>query len=96
MEYLDIGRGSNGWVISGNHTKSGHPIIANDPHLDNHMPSEWYQIRLNYAERNKFCQLIVAVMPGVPVFIGKSSYAAISLTTMYADTQDLYRERVED
>ncbi len=25
--------GSNAWVIHGNHTKSGKPLLANDPHL---------------------------------------------------------------
>lgn len=27
------GAASNSWVVSGKHTKSGQPIIANDPHL---------------------------------------------------------------
>lgn len=39
MTYLDIGRGSNSWVISGEHTETGKPILANDPHLDNSNPS---------------------------------------------------------
>ena len=33
MPYLDADRGSNSWVIHGNHTESGLPLIANDPHL---------------------------------------------------------------
>jgi len=44
--YIESGRGSNSWVISGEHTKSGHPIIANDPHLDNQVPTAWYQYRV--------------------------------------------------
>jgi len=35
------GKGSNGWVISGKHTKSGKPLLANDPHLENKTPSLW-------------------------------------------------------
>jgi len=41
IDMLTQGRGSNGWVISGNHTTTGKPIVANDPHLDNYMPSIW-------------------------------------------------------
>ena len=32
-------KASNAWVISGKHTKSGKPHLANDPHLDNNIPS---------------------------------------------------------
>jgi penicillin amidase len=38
MEYLDDGRGSNSWVIAGEHTESGYPLLANDPHLDSAIP----------------------------------------------------------
>ena len=34
--------GSNNWVISGNHTKSGEAIFSNDPHLGNGIPSKWH------------------------------------------------------
>lgn len=30
--------GSNTWVVSGNLTKSGKPILSNDPHLSNQIP----------------------------------------------------------
>lgn len=30
--------GSNSWVISGNHTASGKPILCNDPHIPNVIP----------------------------------------------------------
>ena len=35
-------KGSNNWVVSGNFTKSGKPLLANDPHLDIYIPSIWY------------------------------------------------------
>lgn len=46
MPYLDSDRGSNSWVIHGNHTESGLPLIANDPHLESSIPHEWHQIRV--------------------------------------------------
>ena len=43
------GIGSNSWVISGNLTTTGKPILANDPHLSPSMPSIWYQMGLHCA-----------------------------------------------
>ena len=37
---------SNCWVVSGNHTKSGKPILVNDPHLDPSLPSPFYMAEL--------------------------------------------------
>lgn len=45
-EFTDEGRGSNSWVISGNYTKSGKPLIANDPHLESAIPLEWHQVKI--------------------------------------------------
>ena len=47
LEWLSAGarRGnSNNWVLSGRKTKSGRPILANDPHLQIEFPSVWYNI----------------------------------------------------
>lgn len=46
--YLDEPQASNNWVIHGNHTKTGKPILAGDPHLGNQLPSHWYLIELHY------------------------------------------------
>lgn len=32
---------SNNWVIHGNHTKNGKPLLASDPHLGTGVPSVW-------------------------------------------------------
>ena len=32
---------SNNWVISGNHTESGKPILASDPHQGTSIPALW-------------------------------------------------------
>ena len=40
------GVGSNNWVVNGSHTKSGKPLLANDPHLGHSVPSVWYMIHL--------------------------------------------------
>ena len=36
---LDLNeRASNSWAIAGKYTESGHPLLANDPHLDAALP----------------------------------------------------------
>ena len=42
MELSVAGSGSNAWVIGGNHTKSGRPLLANDPHLASLIPTLMY------------------------------------------------------
>ena len=41
------GIGSNSWAVSGTHTATGKPLLANDPHLAPAMPSLWYQSGLH-------------------------------------------------
>ncbi len=59
------GIGSNNWAVSGAKTKSGYPILANDPHLDLTLPSIWYQIQLNAPGLNSYG----VSLPGAPGII---------------------------
>src|SRR5260370_4462419 len=40
------GLGSNNWVVSGAHTATGKPLLANDTHLELSIPPIWYEIHL--------------------------------------------------
>ena len=40
--------GSNAWVIAGNRTASGKPLLAGDPHIRFAAPSVWYEAQLAY------------------------------------------------
>ena len=92
FDFLDQGvKGSNSWVVSGKFTESGHPILANDPHLDSALPGEWHQVRVTYLHNNQENKLMVAALPGIPIWVGKSSYFSVALTTTYGDSQDLYQ-----
>ena len=42
--------GSNNWVISGEKSASGKPILADDPHLSLATPSIWYQSKLEMKD----------------------------------------------
>ena len=83
--------GSNAWVISGQHTVSGKPILANDPHLPNAIPSAFYMMEVKSDSIN----VKGATFPGLPIFaLGTNSQFAWGITSMQADTQDIYQERV--
>lgn len=90
------GIGSNNWAVSGAMTSSGLPILANDTHLANQMPSIWYANGLHCVERSEDCRFDVVgfSFPGTPtVVIGHNGHAAWSVTNQAADTQDLFIER---
>jgi len=80
-------QGSNIWVIHGNLTTTGKPILANDPHLQTVLPSFWYQCNLRF-EGNYFSGAVIA---GTPLSAsGKTKYLAWGITVSYVDTVDLY------
>jgi penicillin amidase len=49
--YADL-IGSNDWAVSGAKTKTGYPILCNDPHLQLTLPSIWYEIQLSAPGMN--------------------------------------------
>jgi penicillin amidase len=82
---------SNSWVVDGEHSASGKPLLANDPHLGLQMPIQWYLARLDIADRS----IAGATAPGVPmVVIGHNQLVAWTFTTTQGDTQDLFIERL--
>ncbi len=91
------GIGSNNWVISGALTASGMPILANDPHLANQIPSIWYEVGLHCNAVGPDCPFDVVgfTFAGTPgVVIGHNPSIAWGVTTEAADTQDLFIEKV--
>ncbi len=85
--------GSNSWVISGEHTASGKPMIANDPHLALSAPSRWYE--LNIDAGNEFAAGGMT-LPGAPVIvIGRNNAIAWGLTNMMVDDADFYMEDID-
>jgi penicillin amidase len=89
--------GSNSWVISGERTASGMPLLANDPHLGVQMPSIWYENGLHCIERGPECPFQVTgfSFAGVPgVVIGHNNRIAWGFTNLGPDVQDLYIEKL--
>lgn len=82
---------SNGWVVDGTKSKSGKPMLANDPHLRIQIPSVWYEVHLNAPGIN----VIGATFPGTPyVIIGHNENVAWGFTDSMADRVDLYVEKL--
>ncbi|WP_025133847.1 penicillin acylase family protein [Leucobacter sp. PH1c] len=92
------GIGSNSWVVSGEHTESGKPLLANDPHLGAALPSVWTQMQLRCATVGPECPFEVAgfSFAGLPgIVIGHNQDIAWGLTNLTTDVADLYVERIE-
>ncbi len=83
--------GSNNWVVSGEHTESGLPILANDTHLAVQMPSIWYEVGLHAPEWD-VTGLSFAGVPGV--VIGHNDKIAWGVTNTGPDVQDLFIEKI--
>ncbi|WP_282692956.1 penicillin acylase family protein [Streptomyces sp. CC208A] len=91
------GIGSNSWVVAGNLTTSGKPLLANDPHLAPMLPSLWYQMGLHCRSVSATCRYDVAgyTFSGTPgVIIGHNDSIAWGLTNLGADVTDLYLEKI--
>lgn len=88
---LSPAAGSNAWVLSGEHTASGLPLLANDPHLGLQTPSLWYLVHLQAPGLD----VMGGSLPGTPaVLLGRNSSIAWGLTNTGTDVQDLYIERL--
>ncbi|MFF0186690.1 penicillin acylase family protein [Streptomyces sp. NPDC005244] len=91
------GIGSNSWVVSGSHTITGKPLLANDPHLSASLPSVWYQMGLHCTSLSAKCQYDVAgyTFAGMPgVVIGHNQDIAWGMTNSGVDVTDLYLEKI--
>ena len=86
---IQQGFGSNNWVVSGAHTATGKPLLANDTHLTLRIPSIWYEVHLTAPGWN----VKGFTLPGAPmVIIGHNDRIAWGFTNNQADVQDLYIE----
>jgi len=89
----DPNNGSNNWVVSGEKTKSGAPILCNDPHLELSFPSIWFEIQLSTPNMNVYG----ASFPGSPnVIIGFNNDVAWGVTNSQRDVKDFYEIQFKD
>ena len=83
--------GSNSWVLSGDRTATGKPLLAGDSHRALDTPNVYYQSHVACPEWD----VIGLAIPGVPGFphFGHNDKVAWCITHTSADYQDLYIER---
>lgn len=96
-------RGSNNWVIAGEHTESGNPMVLNDPHLSFMNPPLFYHTQLDtvyYGSESQGEKLGSAMgiqIPGLPgILIGHNQNVAWGLTTVGWDVSDVYVETLNE
>jgi len=78
---------SNNWVIHGNYTATGKPMLASDPHLATSIPSFWQLNELKWQD--KF--LSGSSSPGVPFIpIGRGNYTSFGMTSPNCDSSDVW------
>jgi penicillin amidase len=79
--------GSNNWIVSPSLSKSGFPLLANDPHRAIAAPSLRYMVHLNAPGWN----VVGGGEPTIPgISIGHNEYGAWGLTIFDIDAEDLY------
>lgn len=85
--------GSNNWAVSGKKSYSGHPILANDPHLSLNLPSIWFVMQLATPDHNSYG----ATLPGaLGIISGFNNYISWGETNATRDVIDWYKIEFKD
>ncbi|MFP3940919.1 MAG: penicillin acylase family protein [Thermoanaerobaculia bacterium] len=90
-------RGSNWWIVSGEKTESGHPILANDPHLGLDSPAVFYeaQIRIDPRQGRPAMNAFGVTFPGAPgIILGCNPWICWGATTNPMDVTDVFQEEL--
>ena len=90
----EMDAGSNSWVVGGDSTATGKPVLAGDSHRALDTPNAYYQNRISCPEFDT----IGLSFPGVPAFphFGHNPWVCWSVTHTAADYQDLYIEQLRN
>ena len=83
---------SNNWVVHGDHTETGMPLYAADPHLMNAIPSFWQIYHCELSNGQVVSGISMAGVPGIAM--GRTNNIVWSFTTARADTSDLWQETI--
>lgn len=85
-------QGSNNWAISPHRTATGRPLLANDPHRTQAVPSLRYIVHLSSPDLD----VIGAGEPALPgISIGHNGTIAFGLTIFSIDQEDIYVYRTK-
>jgi penicillin G amidase len=88
---VEGGGASNNWVVSGDKSETGMPILANDMHLGLAAPGIWYEAHLVTPDLN----VSGVIVPGIPVVVtGANEHVAWGFTNVMTDDADYYIEKI--
>ena len=91
LGYNSSASGSNNWVVSGSRTKTGMPLLANDPHLGFTQPARWYEMHLKGGRFN----VSGLCLAGIPMpIIGQNENIAWGFTNSMVDDMDFFIETI--
>lgn len=83
---------SNAWAVDGTMTASGKPLMAGDPHLEETLPSTWYQIDA-WSPNYQFSGVSI---PGLPaILIGHNAHISWTLTNGQNQQSLYYAEQTD-
>lgn len=89
----DRPNGSNAWIVAGEHTASGKPMIANDPHLTMDTPPIWYESHLVFMRDGEEWHINGVNPPGEPgALLGCNNAACWGMTVNPLDITDFFNE----
>ena len=91
LELGSVVRASNSWVVGGERSRSGKPLLANDMHLGMNAPNIWFLVGLHAPGFN----VVGMSLPGAPgVVAGHSEAVSWGFTNAMVDDSDFFIERV--
>lgn len=85
--------GSNSWAVSGEKSKSGMPILCNDPHIGFTNPGIWYEAHMTYPGYDAYGYHL-ALIPFA--LLGHNRHHAWALTMFANDDVDMYVEKFDE
>lgn len=86
---VPLWQGSNGWVVAGERTVSGLPILANDTHIGFGQPAVWYEAHIEYPGFSFYGHHLAGIPFGL---LGNNKKIAWGLTMFENDDMDFFKE----
>lgn len=83
--------GSNAWVVSGELTESGKPMLCNDTHIKYAQPQVWYEAHLNCPDFEIYGNFLA----GIPfAMVGHNQSISWGVTMLEHDDMDFFWEEL--
>ena len=90
---VPLWQGSNGFVIAGERTASGLPILANDTHIGFAQPAVWYEAQIEYPGFRFYGHH----MAGLPFgMLGQNDFSGWGVTMFENDDIDFFYEEFDE